>query len=380
MPTLEITTMIGCPLKCTFCPQDTLRAKYGKQEKYLSLDNFKLILSKVPTYVRIDFAGMAEPWANGDATAMLLHTLERGYNVAIYTTLYGMKAADVPEIVEALARHSRQVEVICIHLPDGTGNMRGFKPTAEYRNALSAFLQLKSTKLFRDFHVMTMNGAGEVHPELREMVSVPGGWVANTRAGTVARPEGEAAPMETMPCHAAPVTCAYTPFYDQNVVLPNGDVVICCMDYSTKHIVGNLISGDYASIFASPGMGALRAANASFTTGDSICKNCTRAVAYNVANQNRQFWRVTPYAESQFRKVAARHSAWTSALLLSNVDDVILHEEHQSRGRYVIEGRTLKVAWDQFPAETYVEMDGVYTHLGLIDAATPAPAPMQAAE
>jgi len=52
-------------------------ATYGQNEKYLSLENFKLILSKVPRYVRIDFSGMAEPWANPEATAMLAHALVR---------------------------------------------------------------------------------------------------------------------------------------------------------------------------------------------------------------------------------------------------------------------------------------------------------------
>ena len=28
-PVMELTTMIGCPLMCTFCPQDALRTQYG---------------------------------------------------------------------------------------------------------------------------------------------------------------------------------------------------------------------------------------------------------------------------------------------------------------------------------------------------------------
>ena len=41
-PTLEITTMIGCPLMCNYCPQDNLRDAYGKDgDKYMSLDTFK---------------------------------------------------------------------------------------------------------------------------------------------------------------------------------------------------------------------------------------------------------------------------------------------------------------------------------------------------
>ena len=53
-PTLEITTMIGCPLMCNFCPQDNLRDAYGKEaEKYMSLDTFKTVVDKLPKNCRI---------------------------------------------------------------------------------------------------------------------------------------------------------------------------------------------------------------------------------------------------------------------------------------------------------------------------------------
>ena len=101
MPSLEFTLMVGCPLKCTFCPQDRLRGIYGKNTKYLSLQDFKTILGKVPKHVRVDFSGMAEPWANPDATAMLRHTLHAGYSVAIYTTLYDMPPEEREAVVES---------------------------------------------------------------------------------------------------------------------------------------------------------------------------------------------------------------------------------------------------------------------------------------
>ena len=51
--TLEITTMIGCPLMCNYCPQDNLRDAYGKtDDKYMSLETFKRALAAVaPKYV-----------------------------------------------------------------------------------------------------------------------------------------------------------------------------------------------------------------------------------------------------------------------------------------------------------------------------------------
>ena len=37
----------------------------------------------------------------------------------------------------------------------------------------------------------------------------------------------------------------------QNVLLPNGDVLLCCMDWGMKHVLGNLLTGDYSNLFAS---------------------------------------------------------------------------------------------------------------------------------
>jgi hypothetical protein len=37
----------------------------------------------------------------------------------------------------------------------------------------------------------------------------------------------------------------------QSVLLPNGDVALCCMDYGLQHVLGNLLSGDYESLFRS---------------------------------------------------------------------------------------------------------------------------------
>jgi len=111
MPRLQITTMIGCHLMCTFCPQDNLKESYGahndrkdRGKKYLSIENFRRVIDKLPKHVRIDFSGMSEPWANPDCTQMLRYALEQNRHVAIYTTLYGMTEKDADGVVTLLRR------------------------------------------------------------------------------------------------------------------------------------------------------------------------------------------------------------------------------------------------------------------------------------
>src|SRR4051812_25183184 len=124
MPTLEITTMIGCPMQCTFCPQDKLINNYPSDAiRVLTLDNFKIIVDRLPLYVRIDFSGLSEPWASRYATGMLHHALIEGHNVAVYTTLQGMR--DPIFVADLLREYASQVEAVVVHLPDSLGNMRG---------------------------------------------------------------------------------------------------------------------------------------------------------------------------------------------------------------------------------------------------------------
>jgi hypothetical protein len=290
MPSLEITTMIGCPLMCSFCPQEQLRGAYGKDsDKYMTVDNFKTILSTVPDYVRIDFSGMAEPWANAGCTDMLQYALERGHHIGVYTTLYGIEVKDADRILDLLGAHAPQVEVVCLHLPDAKGNMRGWRTSAEYGKVLVRFMNFGQMGLVH-VEAMTMDRRGSVHPRIRSYVGELAEWTGLTRAGSLDLAEIGDQPVEETPRYETPVACSYTPFYDQNVVLPNGDVVLCCMDYGMKNVIGNLLTGNYWALFNSDSMLALKAENQRCgNAGTSICKSCTRATVYSIG-QSHHAW------------------------------------------------------------------------------------------
>ncbi|MCW2284826.1 sulfatase maturation enzyme AslB (radical SAM superfamily) [Rhodoblastus acidophilus] len=287
MPTLEITAMIGCPLKCTFCPQDKLRGLYGKNTKYFTLENFQTVISKVPKHVRIDFSGMAEPWANPNATKMLRHVLEQGFNVAIYTTLYGMSAENRAEVISLLQTHVAQVEVLNLHLPDAKGNMLGWRHSQEYEQNLTAFVQFGLSGALRRFEAMTMDSSGEVHPDLQHLGIKLGSFYGHTRAGNVEEQKiGEQAHCAT-PEHHSAVVCPFARFYDNNVCLPNGDVYLCCMDYGLQHKVGNLLTQGYYEMFASGGLSALQAENMQPRfSKESLCKTCDRATLVKVGDSH----------------------------------------------------------------------------------------------
>ena len=272
MPTLELTTMIGCPIKCTYCPQDALLAAYPRgATRMLSLPDFFAILQHVPNHVRIDFSGYAEPWANPECSTMLALALESGRNVALYTTLQGMQSPGL--VLELLAAHAEQVEVVCLHLPDTTGNMRGHKDTAEWRHARDLFLAAKPGRRFETIHM------GEPVLPAPALVRFRG----HDRAGALDR---GSLPLEPAMRHHGPVSCSFTPFYDQNVVLPNGDVYLCCNDYGLRHKLGNLLAESWEHMQR----GLLLEMNM-WSHPVTICASCHRATTYESEPGSRQMWK-----------------------------------------------------------------------------------------
>jgi hypothetical protein len=269
-PVMELTTMIGCPLMCTFCPQDNLRDSYGEGTKYMSQVDLTRMLVKLPRNTRIDFSGMSEPWANPECTSMLEEVLYMGFKVAIYTTLYGM--TDPARVKKVIEDHASQIEVVMLHLPDNNGNMRGWKPSQEWMNA---FETMATLQVPCGVGAMTMDKNGVVHEFLVPYVGRLAGWVGHTRADSLDPEQVKGQALSITPRHEFALTCKSTPFYDRNVLLPNGDVVLCCMDYDLKHIIGNLLEQTYDEIFESKPLKDLIAHNEALGfTKCSICKSC----------------------------------------------------------------------------------------------------------
>lgn len=257
--------MVGCPLMCTYCPQTLVRGQYSGQ-KYFQLEDFKHAVFKLPMDVRVDFSGMAEPFANPQTEEMMYETLDRGYDIALFTTLQGLQPSQTLTVVDMLEKYAKQVKTVYLHLPDAQGNMVGFKYNEAYAYALRSFLQLGEKGLFR-FECMTM---GDLHPQLEPFGIRLNAFKPISRAENVDRTKIKGAQPKKV-LHRGPITCHK---YYQNVLMPNGDVYLCCMDYGLQHKLGNLLTQEYEDICAAAyTISQLNLTNDSKT----ICRNCSRA-------------------------------------------------------------------------------------------------------
>jgi hypothetical protein len=170
MASLEITTLLGCSLNCTFCPQDKLKKNYKHDtSKILTFDNFKLILNKISNHVRIDFSGMTEPFLNPEAIKMVQYSYEKKMNVSIYTTLVGIKIDQADFILNNYRFKISSANPWVIHLPDNSNNMRGWKNTETYRQVLKKFVDDKIKYKNPALTFMTMDKNGVIHKEIADI-------------------------------------------------------------------------------------------------------------------------------------------------------------------------------------------------------------------
>lgn len=212
----------------------------------MSLSTFETILRVLPKDIRIDFSGYVEPFFNPVATRMVEMAVKAEREVQVYTTLMGMTDEDFIRIQNC------PPNFIKIHAPDRTG----LKIPA--RIWLKQFSRFLSCNL--PFEVMAM---GEFEPDVTEFFrarSIPVEFpVMISRGGNLWKPtriEG-------------PLVCGEDRWH-QNVILPNGNVYACCMDYGLTMPLGNLLTEDYSIIEQR----AEEMRQNNNPPADSICRTC----------------------------------------------------------------------------------------------------------
>jgi radical SAM protein with 4Fe4S-binding SPASM domain len=198
--TLEITTKIGCSNNCSYCPQDKLLKNYVGN-LFMTTSQFKQILDNTPTNVQIDFAGFCEPFLNPWASWMIKYASEKGYDIVLDTTLTGFSENEANGLKGV---HFKQVYV------------HKFNDVPK-----------EKIELLRNMVITDRFEIGNL--ETKHIYSRAGNlWDTETKKGRF--------------------ECGWNNDFTRNVVLPNGDVYLCCMDYSLKHKIGNMFTTHYNNL------------------------------------------------------------------------------------------------------------------------------------
>jgi hypothetical protein len=271
--TMEITTVVGCKIPCKHCPQSTLIENYANVSRpsLMGIDTFIKCIDKLPNYVQIHFSGMSEPWQNPVCTDMVLYAAKKGHAVTVHTTLIGMTQTDFDRI-----KHIPFASFI-VHLPDADESSR-IPITPEYLSLLKHVTDTISQGTGRKNFGASCHGP--VHPAVTDAIG--------TEVFDEARNQGMSTQMDNRAGHLkfeesprvfleGPISCQLASrIFNHNVLLPNGDVLLCPMDYGMKHILGNLLTDDYPDLFRSPEIHKLQSATRNGSQ-DVLCRRCGNA-------------------------------------------------------------------------------------------------------
>ena len=265
---MDITTSVGCPIKCKFCPQDKFIRSYLKRsnETVMSMETFQNCLNKIPKTNKINFSGFCEPFLNRDCVNMIKCAAEKGYNIGVFTTLYGITSNDIDRISKF------NIKPFDVHLPDYNGNTK-ININEEYLDTLDRVI----TTMPKENQQFNVHDKGaRMDPKIKPLIdkyNVPVGscWI-HSRAGNVYLPHSY---------HYGSLFCVNSGYdLNNNVLFPNGDVALCCMDFSLQHILGNLLNQEYNELFNNMYRKVLGAMKSN--REECLCRKCEYARRKNV--------------------------------------------------------------------------------------------------
>lgn len=248
MTVIEFSCAIGCAVDCQWCPQRKIEAAYTGP-RLLTPDTFRHCLAHLPPGVPLVFAGFAEPFLNKH-TIDMIEMAAPEHEIQVYTTTVGMSDRDV----SGLAKF--QPKSITLHLADAEGYAKIRVDTA-YVDRVTELAGLPNV------NVMTM---GTLHPALVPVFGNLKPLPMHSRAGNV---EGF-----VQISKSGPLKCGAAPELDHPVVLPDGRLALCCMDWNLDHVIGNLREQTWAEIHAGAALADVRRR---MNDGPCLCRGCEYA-------------------------------------------------------------------------------------------------------
>ena len=277
---VDLTTNIGCRVQCKFCPQDVSMSNYAIKNGsnkiefgkpiLLPYETFVKILKKIPKNVLIRFSGFSEPFLNPECIKMIKYAYDNGYQIQLYSTLVGMTVDDV-DILNTI-----KLQKFVIHLADVEKYAK--IPLALHKEILTK-ITLSSMK---NIFFMSM---GTVPDEIKNIIGMDikasemQDWAGNIDFG------------KKTERITGPILCTMNRSKNNRdippIILPNGDTILCCKDWSMDYVLGNLHDCTYNELFESKTYHEILKKMQS-ENDEILCRNCEFALSVNKEKNLKQ--------------------------------------------------------------------------------------------
>jgi len=236
---LNITATSSCKASCVYCPQDRFTSAMKGQPRHLSrLEFVELLPALAGTHFDVvSFGGFTEPFENPEIVELITMASEQPFvdQIHVYTNGEGL----TPSIAEEL----RGVRLGCVDISchgldaDTYRRTRPFLDVARIRENVLSLLQNRANIDRLTISVTGPFGSPASLAELETLCSQYGARFErrdlHSRAGLLHI--GRAAKV----VKSGPFRCAKFDF-GKPVLLPGGDLVLCCQDFALEHVIGNL--------------------------------------------------------------------------------------------------------------------------------------------
>ena len=268
---LEITTTVGCRNNCQFCPQQLFTSTYHRSsnENLMTWPLFKNCLDKVPSSVNIGFGGLSEPFQNPLCLRMILYAHQKSHHIRIYTTLAGVTLNDISKLINRLSFKSDSGNFMYIHLPS-TGNSEHILTSPLYPSVLKFLIKQNLANVTFHYHGPAPKSFVRKILHNYPIQHIP----IHSRAGL--NPQFIANQSQKK---KGIISCPMA-FDNSNILLPNGDVIVCCQDFGLQHILGNLLYNSYGSLQKSQELTRIK--NGLLDDHSNIlCRYCDWSINFN---------------------------------------------------------------------------------------------------
>ena len=234
---LEFNLNMGCSLNCIYCPQEKILKTYGERydgkKRHMTFEEFKKIVDRhLNPCAIVAFSGMSEPFENSDFVHMAEYASESGYRIFLNTSLMGMNNEKFERLKGV------EIESIILHIPDRENHSK-FKITNEYLDLLDKFILFFQKKI-KWYSCHADREADDISSIIYKY-DIPFATAKNfsDRGGNL-----EISKKGIWHTNEIICTCGETSTFC-HVVMPNGELALCCNDYGLEGNLGNLLS-DYS--------------------------------------------------------------------------------------------------------------------------------------
>ena len=266
-PVMEITTKIGCSVNCKYYPQKLLLNRYwshNDRPQMMSFEMFKRCIDKLDKETIIQFCGYCEPFLNSSCAAMIQYADKQGFKVSLYTTLVGLSEKQFNMIKDIPFIN------VVLHLPD-ENNFATIPINSEYLTILNKVIAYKRNNgmPFVDHACCQTQPLPMIKKMLEGKMRIFSEMT--DRAGNL-----DDVGLVKSGYKNGTIKCSRV--MNKFVLLPSGEVTLCCMDYGLENILGSLETQEYSDIIHGNAIKNLKNKMSEEHEENCICRKCLFSV------------------------------------------------------------------------------------------------------